>query len=142
MKTFDAAVIDTILPGEARRPNAAPLPSGSEVGLSLPAGDQRPAELLARLAASAGGGAAFVAAAPARRAELLAALEAERFAAFRALVAALLEDYYEAPEVLAAMGWRGGAAQPRGHLVPQADATTLRRLDRVRSRGPIWRKVR
>lgn len=139
---FLSAVVDTILPGEREGHGAAAaLPSGTQAGLVLRPDDRRHAGVLRLIANRGGGEAAFAAASPEGRAAVLAAVEQESFEAFRALVATLLQDYYETPAVLAAMGWRGGGAQPQGHQVPQADAATLRRLDKVRARGPIWREV-
>ena len=71
---------------------------------------------------------------------MLEGVETESFQRFRALVSSLLQEYYEAPSVLAAMGWREGAAQPLGHEVAEADEATLGRLDKVRARGPLWRQ--
>jgi len=89
----------------------------------------------------AGGEAAFVEASPASRAALMRGVEKEDAGAFRALVQAVLEDYYEAPPVLQALGWRGGGVQPDGNVVEEADAVTLARLDRQRTRRPFWRKL-
>jgi hypothetical protein len=137
---FLAAVVDTVLPGERGAGGGAALPPGTAAGVKLVGGDPGRADLLARMAARAGGEAAFVEASSASRAALMPAVEREDFAAFRALVLSLLEDYYETPAVLHALGWRGGGAQPQGHIVAQADATTLARLDKVRSRRSIWRR--
>jgi hypothetical protein len=137
-EAFLAALIDTVLPGEADAPGATALPPGTAAGLRLVPGGAH-AAILQLIAAGAGGEAGFVAAAPARRAALLTEVEAQSFNAFRALVAGLLQDYYETPSVLAAMGWRSGGAQPQGHAVPEADEATLGLLEKVRTRGPIWR---
>jgi hypothetical protein len=137
-EAFLMAVIDTVLPGEARAHGpAAPLPPGSSAGLHLDANGSH-AAIIRRIAGHSGED-GFVAADPAGRAAILADVEKESFEAFRALVTSLLQDYYETPGVLAAMGWRAGGAQPEGHAVPEADAATLRLLERVRARGPIWR---
>jgi len=143
---FLSAVIDAILPGERAGPDDAShatslLPSGTQAGLELAADDRRHAAVLRLIAARGGGEAAFAAATPKERATVLAAVDQESSEAFRALVGTLLQDYYETPSVLAAMGWRDGGAQPQGHEVQEADAATLRRLDTVRARGPIWRAV-
>jgi len=137
---FLAAVIDTILPGEASAPGSAlPLPSGTRAGLVRHADDRRRRAVLRLIAEVGGGESAFVSAPPARRGEILAAVETASFDAFRALVTALLQDYYESPAVLSALGWRIEPPQPQGHSVQQADEATLRLLDKVRGRGPIWR---
>ncbi|MFI5011977.1 MAG: hypothetical protein ACHQAY_06490 [Hyphomicrobiales bacterium] len=139
---FLSAVVDTILPGERAASGAAsPLPSGTQAGLVLRPDDRRHAGVLRAIAMHGGGEEAFAGASPEERAAVLEAVEKESFEPFRALVLSLLRDYYETPTVLAAMGWRGGGAQPQGHEVPEADAATLRRLDKVRARGPIWRKA-
>ncbi len=138
---FRAAVIDTILPGEAGASGSAtPLPPGIRAGLVLRIDDMRHASMLRLIAERAGGESGFVAATPTERTAILAKVETQSFDAFRALVTALLQDYYETPSVLAAMGWRAGGAQPQGHQVTEADAATLRLLHRVRARGPIWRR--
>jgi hypothetical protein len=97
--------------------------------------------VLRLIAERAGGEDAFARASLPARTEVLEAVESECFNDFRALVTSLLQDYYEAPSVLAAMGWREGAAQPLGHAVPEADDATLARLDKVRARGPLWRQA-
>jgi hypothetical protein len=141
-EAFLTAVVDTILPGETRSPESrVPLPSGSKAGVALEADNQRHAAILRVIAENGGGEEAFVAAGATQRAAFLADVEKRNFDAFRALVTALLQDYYETPSVLAAMGWRAGGAQPLGHDVPEADEATLALLDRVRARGAIWRKV-
>jgi hypothetical protein len=93
------------------------------------------------VATRAGGEEAFISASSAERKGVLQAVESECFEAFRALVALVLQDYYETPSVLAALGWRDGAPQPQGHTVTEADAATLRSLETIRARGPIWRRV-
>jgi hypothetical protein len=140
---FLAAVIDTVLPGETNAPgSAARLPPGTGAGVRLRADDPRHSAVLRLIAERSGGASNFIAATPAERAAILTEVEKQSFEAFRALVAALLLDYYETPAVLAVMGWRGGGAQPQGHAVPEADAATLKLLDKVRARGPIWRDPR
>jgi hypothetical protein len=59
--------------------------------------------------------------------------------AFAQLLGALLPDYYEAPTVLKALGWRSDPPQPQGHIVPEMDNPTRARLERVKSRGKLWR---
>ncbi|MBV9741563.1 MAG: hypothetical protein JOZ30_18120 [Hyphomicrobiales bacterium] len=142
---FLEAVVDTILPGERAGPDATPdllpLPPGSHAGVVLDPSYAAQQGVLRLIAERAGGEEAFARASFSKRTELLEQVERESFAPFRALVSALVQDYYEAPSVLVAMGWREGAAQPLGHDVPQADAGTLRCLDKVRRRGRLWRPV-
>ncbi|SEB86781.1 hypothetical protein SAMN05519104_0281 [Rhizobiales bacterium GAS188] len=141
-ETFLSAVMDTILPGEPELAGgAAPLPCATQAGLALSRDDPRHDLVLRLIARQAGGEARFVATSPAERSAVLRAVEQGSFEAFRSLVAALLQDYYEAPEILRVLGWRSGGAQPQGHLVPEADAETLRRLEKVRARGPFWREA-
>jgi len=129
---FLRAVVDTVLPGEAL-PNAA----AAGVDLAKYAETARPA--LDAIAAASGGAARFAAASETERVAMLRRVEREQPAAFRALIMPLLIDYYDAAAVLAALGWRGQPPQPQGHAVPSADEETLRRLERVRARQPLWR---
>ena len=141
-KAFLMAVVDTILPGETNSfVSGTALPTGSKAGVALDTDNQRHAAVLRVIAENGGGEEAFVAAGATQRAAILSDVEKRNFDTFRALVTALLQDYYETPSVLAAMGWRTGGAQPLGHNVLEADEATLALLDRVRARGPIWRKV-
>lgn len=141
---FLDAVADTILPGERAGPDAAPgvspLPPATGAGITLKPKDAAQEAVLRLIAQRAGGEEAFMRASLSTRSTVLGAVETENFDAFRALVSSLLQDYYEAPSILAAMGWREGAAQPLGHEVPEADEATLRRLEKVRARGPLWRQ--
>jgi hypothetical protein len=142
MNAFLSAIVDTILPGENPGVSfASPLPSGTQAGLVLRPKDSGQEAVLRLVALRAGGEEAFARASFAERTVVLEAVEKESFEMFRALVSSLLQDYYETPAVLAAMGWRGGGAQPLGHAVPEADSATLQRLEKVRARGPIWRRV-
>jgi hypothetical protein len=139
-EAFLAAIIDTLLPGEACPPStAAALPSGTAAGLVLQADDTRHAAILRLIAERGGGESSFAAASTSERVAVLAEVEKQSFDAFRGFVTALLQDYYDAQAVLGAMGWRSGGAQPQGHAVPEADAATLGLLDKVRARGPLWR---
>jgi hypothetical protein len=141
---FLEAVADTLLPGEPAGSDvacgASPLPSATQAGVTLKPKDAAQKAVLRLIAQRAGGEDAFVRASLSSRTTVLEAVESESFEAFRALVSCLLQEYYEAPSVLAAMGWREGAAQPLGHHVPEADEATLRRLDKVRGRGSLWRQ--
>ena len=141
MNAFLSAIVDTILPGEPPGSGASPLPSGTQAGLVLRSMDHGQEAVLRLIAARAGGEEAFARASFAERTVVLETVEKESFDMFRALVSSLLQDYYETAGVLTAMGWREGPAQPLGHAVPQADAATIERLDKVRARGPIWRPV-
>jgi hypothetical protein len=137
---FLSAITDTILPGEPPRADgAAPLPRGTQAGLRLDRADPRHDPVLRLIARQAGDEAHFIAASPAERIAMLEAVEQQSFDALRALVASLLQDYYETPAVLAVLGWRSGGAQPQGHDVAEADEETLRRLDKMRGRAPFWR---
>ena len=142
-ENFLAAVIDTILPGEASAPaGTTPLPSGTRAGVARNANDRRHAAVLRLIAERSGSEDGFASVAPSERAAILADVEKQSFEAFRALVAALLYDYYETQAVLGAMGWRSDAPQPQGYAVPGADAATYALVDKVRARGPIWRDPR
>jgi hypothetical protein len=134
---FCNAVIDAICPGLA---GGMPLPAATGIGVAGSAYGARHAEVLAAIAAEAGGAEAFVAASPAARAEILSRVEAKQPAVFRRLVQAVIADYYEAPAVLAAIGWRTEPPQPLGHRLEPMDEGLDALLERVRARGPIWRK--
>jgi hypothetical protein len=41
--------------------------------------------------------------------------------------------------VVAALGWRIAPPQPHGHDVAPNDGSTLRSLEKVKSRGQLWR---
>jgi hypothetical protein len=141
-EAFLDAVVDSILPGEASASaSGSQLPSGNKAGVVPDALNRQHGAVLRLIAERSGSEEAFIAASPAERVELLADVEKQSFDAFRAFVTALLQDYYETPAVLTAMGWRTGGAQPLGHEVAEADDATLALIERVRARGPIWRKV-
>ena len=72
---------------------------------------------------------------------LLEQVERAGFSAFRALAQAVIADYYEAPAVLVAMGWRAEPPQPRGHVLEPADEATAAMIERVKARGAIWRPI-
>jgi hypothetical protein len=139
-RDFQACVVDALLPGERGAGGRAALPTGTTAGVELDGGEASQADILRRIAARAGGEATFVEASPASRTALLHDVEKDDVEAFRALVQALLEDYYEAPSVLQALGWRAGGVQPDGNVAEEADAATLARLERQRARPPFWRK--
>jgi hypothetical protein len=136
---FLAAVIDTLLPGEESPPGAMALPSGTAAGLG--AIDYAPSHRQAfdAIAARAGGAESFVRADEPARIAALKGAEGAMPDAFRALLAAVLSDYYEADPVLAALGWRAEPPQPAGHVLAATDAPTAARFDRVARRGRLWR---
>jgi hypothetical protein len=124
------AVLDTLLPGDEGAP---PLPCGSRAELDLDALERLAEPVIAAL------GEDFLAAAPADRATRLRAAEQASPQAFKALVAEALAAYYESAPVLAAFGWRAAPPQPDGHAVAESDEATLRKLEKVKARGQLWR---
>jgi hypothetical protein len=137
---FLSAIVDTLLPGDHGAP---PLPTGTAVGVakkleSLVAGSDRAQHdvVLQAIASAAEGEEAFVQADAAGRIAALRRVETQMPGPFRALVALVLQDYYEADAVLLAMGWRTEPPQPQGHLLPPFDESLL---DPVRRRGRMWR---
>lgn len=126
------AILDTLLPGDDGDP---PLPSASAAALEL-----KGLEPLAQpIAAALGDADAFLASPPAERVARLRVMEQQMPEAFKPFLAEALASYYEAAPVLAALGWRVAPPQPHGHDVAQADEATLRSLEKVRSRGQLWR---
>jgi hypothetical protein len=91
------------------------------------------------IAKQAGTAEAFVAAAEPTRIAAVQSAERAMPDAFRALLSALLADYYESPRALAAMGWRTDPPQPQGHAMPDFGDPTSERLVRVQARGKLWR---
>ena len=130
--TFLAAVIDTLLPGDDV------LPSGTRAGVTIAAQAAHEA-VLSAISVQAGGGDAFAAATENKRIEILRAVERAAPDAFRALLTAVLSDYYEAPPALAALGWRSEPPQPTGHRVTPLDNSAIERSERVRRRSKLWR---
>ncbi|HET6161414.1 MAG TPA: hypothetical protein VFE34_23935 [Dongiaceae bacterium] len=126
------AVLDTLLPGDDGEP---PLPSASEAALDLKALERLAEPVVTALADSDG----FLMASPVERVARLRAVEQAAPDAFKALLAEALATYYEAPPVLAALGWRAAPPQPHGHEVAPIDDATLRNLDKVKGRGQLWR---
>ena len=138
-----AAITDTVLPREMNVPDGKlALPCGSEVPIRLAELHLRHSSVIAAIAHMAGGGAAFVEAPENLRIGIIEAVERQQAVEFRALLVEMLEAYYGAPEVLAAMGWRSEPPQPAGHAVEPSSQATLALLEAVRLRGPIWRPVR
>ena len=135
-----AAILDAILPGETRGPDGkAALPPASTLSAVTFPSDARASDLFQAIAAQAGGSEGFLALNAAGRARCLAEVERMDSAAFKAFITELLIAYYEAPPVLAAMGWRAAPPQPLGHDVPDLDEATERRLARIAAREPFWR---
>jgi hypothetical protein len=126
------AVLDLLLPGDEGEP---PLPSASAAGLDA-AGLAHVAEPVLEALGDHDG---FLTASTAARVVRLRAVEQARPDAFKALLAEALAGYYEAPPVLTALGWRVAPPQPHGHDVAPTDPSTLRLLEAVKQRGPLWR---
>ena len=126
------AMLDTMFPGDTDQP---PLPAASETGLELGTLERLAEPVVAALADH---DAFLMAAPPDRVAQLrIAALNAPD--AFRALLAEALATYYEAPAVVAALGWRIAPPQPHGHDVAPDDEAAWRSLEKVKARGQLWR---
>jgi hypothetical protein len=126
------AVLDTMLPGDDGQPPLAP---ASEAGLDLGTLEHLAEPVVAALADRD----AFLMAAPADRVAQLRIAELNAPDAFKALLAEALATYYEAPPVVAALGWRTAPPQPHGHDVAPNDETTWRGLEKVKARGQLWR---
>jgi hypothetical protein len=126
------AVLDTMLPGDSGQ---RPLPPASEAGLELRKLERLAAPVIAALADRD----AFLTAGPADRVAQLRIVELNAPDAFKALLAEALASYYEAPPVVAALGWRMAPPQPHGHDVAPNDDTLWRALDKVKARGELWR---
>jgi hypothetical protein len=133
--TLSDAVLDALLPG------ASDMPTATAAGIEI----EKHAALLAPIAAAAaraaGGENAFIDSDEARRTAILQSVQADRPDDFACLLAALLPDYYESPQVLKAFGWTERPPQPQGHAIPQMDGPTTARLEKVRLRRKLWRDV-
>jgi len=137
---FLSAVVDTLLPGDHGVP---PLPTGTAAGvaakledlLSRPDGARHDVALRA-IARAAGDEEAFVGADAAARIASVRLVEADMREPLRALVALVLQDYYEAEAALVAMGWRAEPPQPAGHVLPPFDESLL---EPVKRRDRMWR---
>lgn len=137
---FLAAVIDALLPGERTAPpGAMPLPSGTQAGLDPAAYASSHRAVFDAIAAQAGSCELFVRADESARDAILKTVERVIPDAFRALLTTVLSDYYEAPPVLTALGWRIDPPQPTGHALPPLDILTAERLERARRRDKLWR---
>jgi hypothetical protein len=130
---FLAAVIDTLLPDEQASP------SGTRAGLDPRAYVAPHRAVFDAIAAQAGSSEPFLRADEKARMAILQAVERAVPDAFRALLVTALTDYYEAPAVLTALGWRTDPPQPAGHAVLKMDDPTAARLERVRRRARLWR---
>ena len=126
------AILDTMLPGDEGEP---PLPPASGAGLDLAKLERLAEPIIAALGDPDG----FLTAAPADRVAKLRIVELNAPAAFKALLAEALASYYEAPSVLAALGWRVAPPQPHGHDVAPNEDALFRALDKVKARGQLWR---
>jgi hypothetical protein len=125
-----AALLDTLLPGDAAFP-----PAGAVMGVA-----ERVVALAGPVLAALPRG--FDAADQVRREEMLRAVEASAPAAFERFVAAVYVAYYTVPAVQAVLERSHGHAarppQPEGHvLAPFDDAM----LARQRVRAPFWRQA-
>jgi hypothetical protein len=130
---FLATVIDTLLPGDGV------LPSGMRAGLDPTAYANSHRAVFYAIAAQAGSSERFVYADEKARTAILQAVERVEPDNFRALLVTAFADYYEAPAVLTALGWRTDPPQPAGHAVPKLDDPTAARLEGVRQRAKLWR---
>lgn len=138
---FLRAVVDTLLPGEAVAPTGAGrLPPGSAAGVDLLKHAEALRPLLDAIAKAAGDAQRFVDGDEASRVAILVSVQRELPEGFARLLGTLLPDYYEAPAVMNALGWRSEPPQPQGHAVPAMDETTRLRLERVRLGRQRWRK--
>ena len=126
------AVLDTMLPGDFGEP---PLPAASQAGLDLGKLERLAEPVVAALNDRDG----FLMATPADRVAQLRIVELNVPDAFKALLAEALATYYEAPPVIAALGWRAAPPQPHGHEVAPNDDATWRGLQNVKARGKLWR---
>ena len=126
------AVLDTLLPGDEGEP---PLPSASEAALDLKKLERLAEPVVVALGDSDG----FLMAAAIDRVAQLRAAEQTAPDAFKALLAEALATYYEAAPVVAVLGWHIAPPQPHGHDVAPNDDSTLRSLEKVKSRGRLWR---
>lgn len=126
------AMLDTMFPGDAGEP---PLPPASDAIPDLSQLERLGESVVAALADRD----AFLKAAPADRVAQLRIVETNVPDAFKALLAEALAAYYEAPPVAAALGWRIAPPQPHGHDVIPNDDEAWHGLDKVKSRGQLWR---
>ena len=96
--------------------------------------------LVMMIAKAAGSKTAFAEQTPEAKTEVLREVDrGPDGAAFKAMVATALHDYYTSDTVVAALGWRQGAPQPSGHKLVEADEATWQRLEKVKCRTRLWR---
>ncbi|WP_372619358.1 hypothetical protein [Falsiroseomonas sp.] len=130
MTTPLAALLDTLLPGDADWPAAGTL----EGVVEQVAADAAPAPLLAALPAG------FATADAESREAALRALEAAEPAAFERLVVAAYLAYYTHDPVRAVLerltGYAAHPPQPLGYELPPFDESLL---ETQRKRAPFWR---
>ena len=126
------AVLDTMFPGDSGHP---PLLAASEAGLDLGKLERLAEPVIAALSDRD----AFLTATPADRVAQLRIVELNVPDAFKALLAEALAAYYEAPPVVAALGWRVAPPQPHGHDVAPNDHASWHGLEKVKARGQLWR---
>jgi hypothetical protein len=132
---FLAAVIDTLVPGDDA------LPSGTRAGLDPATYVVSHCAVFDAIAAQSGTAEAFLHADESARNAVMRGVERGAPDAFRALLTAVLADYYDAQAVLAALGWRHEPPQPAGHRVAPLDDSAMERLERVRTRSKLWRNA-
>ena len=95
--------------------------------------------MLQAIAKEADSAEVFTAADEAARIATVQIIERAMPEAFRALLSALLADYYESPFVLSAMGWRTDPPQPQGHEMQPSGGAMAQHLARVSRRQKLWR---
>ena len=95
--------------------------------------------VLEAIAKQAGGADAFNASSEPARIAVVQAIERAMPDAFRALLSALLADYYKSPSVLSAMGWRTDPPQLQGHEMQPSGGAMAQHLARVFRRQKLWR---
>ena len=74
-----------------------------------------------------------------KRHKILASLEQSHPREFRDFVLGLIKAYYEAGQVLEAMGWRSAPPQPQGHVIAPMDEDLAPALAKVAERKRLWR---
>jgi len=139
-----ASVVDRLIPGDEHWPVASSTGVVRHVDGVLARVPELRADVLGLLDAAEAASDGFGSAAPARRDEVLRAVEAdaEHAGTFRAIYEMTCEAYYRHASVLAVMQERTGydtTLPLRGVPLDPFDET---RLDRVRTLPPRYRKVR
>lgn len=143
---FLHAVVDTLLPGLSATETDATLPAASEIGVAkkllahLDTHRDKAvlANVLATIAAEAGGEDGFVAGEEGVRTAVLQTVEQQQPDAFATLLFIVAADYYESETVLRAFNWRPTPPQPLGYPLPPFDEGLL---EQVRKKRPFWRKT-